>query len=102
MRRRVGHDIRSQRDLAARSGLSRDAVKAAEAGTASENTFAKLEAYLDSLDQASSSPIGVDEIEFDITGPTTAFHVVVRTSVENADLVRHQVAELMRELNKDN
>lgn len=93
--------------VAKTSGLARPTIEKAEAGTSSPDSQDRLEAYYDQLDtekgvdsrperEAPESEHG-DMIEFDITGPTTAWHVVVRAPVEQADEARRQAGELLRE-----
>jgi transcriptional regulator with XRE-family HTH domain len=49
-RRRQAHGIKSVHQFADKSGVSRDAITAAEAGTASTATYERLEAWLDRYD----------------------------------------------------
>lgn len=101
-RRREAHRL-SVMGLSAVSGVSRNTIAAAEAGGASVESLERLEACLDELDEkagidTSTPPANSAEmIEFDITGPSTAWHVVVRAPAERADEARHQAVELLRE-----
>lgn len=56
--RRLALGIKSVRELAKESGLAREAVTAAEAGTASVGTYDRLEAWLDAFEEEA----GVDEV----------------------------------------
>ncbi len=54
-RRRQAHGIKSVLQFADKSGVSRDAITAAEAGTASAATYERLEAWLDRYDVETGS-----------------------------------------------
>lgn len=99
-RRRKELHIFTISEFARRAGKTRNAVSAAESGEASPATYDELEAWLDSqipeaLQALADLP---DPIEFDVTGPTTRWHVVVRGPMERADEVRRQVSELLRDI----
>ena len=120
-RRRLAHGIRSQRAFSERTGLSRDAVKAAESGLPSttDATFDRLEAWLDeydkqtSLDTASPSvpaprhevedtdDLPRDMIEIDVIGPSTRWQVKLRGHSGDADLLRNQAEKLLRNVGSD-
>lgn len=49
--RRLALGIKSTREFAKASGISRDALTAAETGTASEGTYERAEAWLDRMEE---------------------------------------------------
>jgi transcriptional regulator with XRE-family HTH domain len=53
--RRLAHGIKSVRQLADRSGVSREAITAAEAGQASAQTYERLEAWFDAFEEETGS-----------------------------------------------
>ena len=90
-------------DFARRVGKSRNTIRAAEEGRASESTYLELEAWLDVESRRQNAGLvpredGVDRIEFDISGPSTEWHFTVSGPIEEAELVRLQARELMRDL----
>lgn len=90
-------------DFARRVGKSRNTIRAAEEGRASESTYLELEAWLDvesARQNAGLVPRGedIDRIEFDISGPSTEWHFTVSGPIEEAELVRLQARDLMRDL----
>lgn len=123
-RRRALHGINSVRELAKRTGLSRDAITAAEGGAASINTYLRLEAWLDEFDQqtglstrestdpSASVPaprrevedaddLPRDIIEIDVIGPSTRWQVKLRGHSGDADLLRNQAEKLLRNVGSD-
>lgn len=121
-RRRALHGINSVRELAKRTGLSRDAITAAEGGAASINTYLRLEAWLDEFDQqtglstvdGTSTPVPAprsavedaddlprDMIEIDVIGPSTRWQVKLRGHSGDADLLRNQAEKLLRNVGSD-
>lgn len=96
--RRQALGIRSVREFSSRAGVSREAVKAAEQDSASPGTYRKLEAWLSEQEGPGAEPAVGDQIEFDVTGPRTEWHLIVRGPAEIADSLRRQVVELLREV----
>ena len=103
--RRMRHGIRHISEAADLADMDRKTVARAEVGQASSASIEALEAFYDRLDaekgvdsrEELGAPADQQElIEFDIEGPTTAWHVVVRGPMESADEVRRQAAELLR------
>lgn len=100
--RRMAHGIKSLREFAERSGVSREAITAAEGGSASQATYERLEAWLDRFEHE----VGADDhehdhdddqVEFQISGN---FGVNVTIKGPVADLTRLEVAaaHLLREI----
>ena len=90
-------------EFARRVGKSRNTIRAAEEGRASESTYLELEAWLDVESRRQNAGLtlkeeGVDRIEFDISGPSTEWHFTVSGPIEEAEQVRLQARELMRDL----
>lgn len=97
--RRTALGIYSVAEFARRTGKSRDTLSAAEAGRASEPTYLELERWLEEAErQAPAAEIDGHSIRFEVTGPTTKWQVRITGPVEEADALRHQVAELIREI----
>lgn len=97
-KRRTALGLYSISAFARRTGKNRDTIAAAEAGRASDATYAELEAWLDSHEDDGPDD---ERVEFEITGPRTDWHVVVRGPAEKADELRRQVVELLREVEED-
>jgi hypothetical protein len=90
-------------DFARRTGKSRNTIRAAEEGRASESTYLELEAWLDVESARQNAGLvsrgeDVDRIEFDISGPSTEWRFTVSGPIEEAEQVRLQARELMRDL----
>ena len=90
-------------EFARRVGKSRNTIRAAEEGRAAESTYLELEAWLDVESRRQNAGLtlreeDVDRIEFDISGPSTEWHFTVSGPIEEAELVRLQARELMRDL----
>ena len=102
-RRRKRHDIHSVQEFARRTELDRKTIYRIEDGQASEPTYDKIEQWLDDLDRTTGvdsrqeAPPPAPEIKFDVTGPRTAWHVVVSGPPQMADELRRQVTELLRD-----
>lgn len=97
-RRRTALGLYSISAFARRVGKNRDTIAAAEAGRASDATYAELEAWLDDHEADGEDD---SRVEFEVTGPRTDWHVVVRGPAERADELRRQVVELLREVEVD-
>lgn len=96
-RRRLAHGIKSARQFADRAGVSRNAVTAAEAGTASEGTLERLEAWLDNFDVETGNDEPEDDyIEFRISG-----NFGVSATVKGPIANRLEVEESARRLIRD-
>lgn len=111
VRRRKAHEIPSVRQLSEITGIARGTLTRVEAGIGTEESTRRVEGFLDRLDRErgmdtarpdSALPVpdteGQDMIEFDITGPRTEWHAVVRGPAEIADELRRQAVELLREI----
>lgn len=100
--RRMAHGIKSLREFAERSGVSRDAVTAAETGSASQATYERLEAWLDRFEHevGADDHHEDDQVEFKISG-NFGVNVTIRGPV--ADLTRLEVAaaHLLREIQSE-
>lgn len=62
-RRRLQQGFRSVRQLSGQSGLGREAIRAAEAGTAREDTYQRLEAFLDDWEHEVGEDIPVRPLD---------------------------------------
>lgn len=128
-RRRLAHGIRSVRDFAERTGLSRDAITGAEKGSSktTEVTYERLEAWLDdydhktqldtrasdagevvppgavpSTDASTDLSMAPDVVEVEVEGPSTKWRVRFRGHADEADSLREQAQKLLRDMDSDN
>lgn len=96
--RRIGLGIKSVREFAERSGVSREAVTAAEHGTASGGTYDRLEAWLDRAERENvARNTGGDQVEFRLSG-SFGVDVVVRGPVTDMAELESTVTRLIREM----
>ncbi|HEX6684342.1 MAG TPA: hypothetical protein VF062_16180 [Candidatus Limnocylindrales bacterium] len=97
-RRRLGLGIKSVREFAERSGVSREAVTAAENGTASNRTYGRLEAWLNRAEHADSAGAADQgQVEFRVSGGL-GVDVVVRGPVADLAELEASVTRLIREV----
>ena len=97
-RRRLGLGIKSVREFAERSGVSREAVTAAENGTASNRTYGRLEAWLSRAEHAEAAEARDEaQVEFRVSGGL-GVDVVVRGPVADLDQLEASVTRLIREV----
>ena len=111
-RRRLAHGIRSVREFAERTTLSREAVTKAEQGTASEGTYQRLEAWLDAFDEEISQDmpdvqiqqLGTnpesDVVEFTVEG-NFGVRAVVKGPVRDIDALREAVSRIIEGMSTD-
>lgn len=103
--RRAALGIRTHAEFSRRTGMSRATLASAEAGAASPNTYARLDLWLS--EQEGDRPHEIDtpppmldidnQISFEVSGPATEWHVKVSGPREEADELRRQVVELLKE-----
>lgn len=97
-RRRIGLGLKSVREFAERSGVSREAVTAAERGEASGRTYERLEAWLDRAEREAREARGDDgQVEFRLRGDS-GIDVVVRGPVGDMPELEATVTRLIREM----
>jgi transcriptional regulator with XRE-family HTH domain len=97
-RRRMHLGIKSVREFAERSGVSREAVTAAEHGSASRSTYDRLEAWLDHAEQGEAAARrGDHQVEFRVTG-SLGVDVVVRGPVSDLPELESLVTRLIHQL----
>lgn len=111
-RRRVADGIKSVREFVEatkRLGMpvSREAITAAEAGEASDNTYARLEAFLDRWEEETShdrdeeiAPAAPNLVKFRVHG-NFGVDVVVEGPVEDADELERVVERLIRGMQRN-
>jgi hypothetical protein len=96
----------SDRDWHATTGIDRKTLRRAIANGSNASTYTAIEAWLDKLEARNAgAPVAIpaqaksseDLIEFDISGDF-GVHVVVKGPVRDADVLRRQAAELIREI----
>lgn len=94
--RRLRRGLKSVRAFAEASGVSRDAVTAAEEGTASTGTYERLEAWLDAFDEETGNdePEPGGKVSFSVKG-NFGVAVTVEGPVENLDELEEVVARLI-------
>ena len=106
-KKRLALGLSSEREFMAASGVDRTTIGRAEEGKASPGTYDRLEAFLDKLDERMSSER--EEMgEAVAEGAPSTFSLTVRIGAldwsatgsgakEDAELIRQQLAELMKE-----
>jgi len=97
--RRIARGIKSVRKFAEVTGVSRDAVTAAEEGTASAGTYERLEAWLDSFDEETGHDVAEPPgpVRFRLSG-NFGVEVVVEGPVENIAELEASVARLIQRM----
>jgi transcriptional regulator with XRE-family HTH domain len=104
-RRRLAHGIRSVREFAEESGVSRNAVTAAEEGRGSEGTYQRLEAWLDAFDHETGSDApaqdssAVEQMTFIVEGDF-GVKVTVSGPVSDREALEASVANIIRSIRK--
>lgn len=98
-KRRLEHGIKSVRKFAEQTGVSREAITAAEEGSASDATYERLESWLDGFDEETGSDdvIRDDAVEFRLSG-NFGVDVVVKGPVANLSELERSVGNLLREM----
>lgn len=101
-RRRLAHGLRSVREFAERTGLSREAVTKAEAGTASEGTYQRLESWLDAFDEEvgddtrqPDAPLSNQLVTFEVEGLYGVGKFTVAGPPDEADANEERFARLL-------
>lgn len=116
-RRRVALGIRSVNEFQKLTGVSRNAITGAEEGRGSENTYVRLETWLDQREEESgyepgevlrvaetreAGQVGEPEvIEFEVEGPSSRWRVHAKASKGNADEAIDALAKLIHQLRED-
>jgi len=101
-RRRLDLEIRSVRELQQRSGISREAITSAEAGTASPATYERLDAWFARHESgAAPRPAGSAQVEFEVHGGD-GVRVVVRGPLSEVQELERSVARIVRDLRRLN
>lgn len=104
-RRRLEHGIDSLREFAEQTGVSRNAITSAEAGTASESTYDRLEVWLDRFDARTGGPadeptqLRPETVTFRLSGNFGA-EVTVEGPVSNLAELEESVARLLDKLGR--
>lgn len=99
-RRRLSHAIRSVRELQHRSGISREAITSAEAGTASLATYERLDAWFDRQEALSGTGrSSTSQIEFEVQSDK-GLRVVVRGLIADAEELERSVARIVRDIRR--
>jgi transcriptional regulator with XRE-family HTH domain len=97
-RRRLSNGIKSVRELQQRSGISREAITSAEAGTASAATYERLDAWFTRYEQAiGSADHSNAQVEFEVLSDE-GVRVVVRGLISDAEELERSVARIIRNL----
>lgn len=100
-KRRLAHGIRSIHAFNRATKVSREAITAAENGTASDDTYDRLEAWLDrfetEISDESVTEAAAAMIEFEVSGDF-GVRVVVRGPISDADAVERSAAQLVRDI----
>jgi transcriptional regulator with XRE-family HTH domain len=95
--RRLRHGIKSLREFAEKSGISREAVTAAENGTASDATYERIHAWFDRFEEevGDDGPSEPGVVEFRIAG-NFGVDVIVKGPVSNIAELEAAVERLIR------
>ena len=99
-RRRLAAGIKSVRELQQRSGISREAITSAEAGTASAATYERLDAWLSRQEQSVATLPSSALIEFEVQNDE-GIRIVVRGPLSDAEMLERSVARIVRDLRHD-
>lgn len=97
-RRRLHHGIKSLREFSEKTGVSREALTAAESDEASEATYERLEAWLDRFEEEIedvNADRESDVIEFRIAG-NFGVDVVVKGPASRLEEIEVAVEKLVR------
>ena len=97
--RRMRRGIKSRRAFADATGVSREAITAAEEGRASEGTYDRLEAWLDAFDAETGNdvPEAPGPVRFRLSG-NFGVEVIVEGPVENITELEASVERLIRHM----
>ena len=95
--RRLRHGIKSLREFADKSGISREAVTAAENGTASDATYERIHAWFDRFEEevGDDGPSESGVVEFRIAG-NFGVDVIVKGPVANIAELEAAVQRLIQ------
>jgi transcriptional regulator with XRE-family HTH domain len=101
-RRRLAHGIRSVREFSDASGVSRNAVTAAEEGRGSEGTYQRLEAWLDAFDHETGADVpavesSAEQMEIVVEGDL-GVRVTVKGPISDREALVDSVAKIMRSI----
>lgn len=96
--RRLALGIKSLREFHEKTGVSREAITAAEAGEASRSTYERLETWLDSFDEETGGAADTEGqyVEFTLHGLYGARDVTVKGPVANMAELEQMVNRLLR------
>lgn len=97
-RRRLRHGIKSLREFAEKSGISREALTAAENGTASDGTYERIDAWFDRFEEEVGDDSAADEpgiVEFRIAG-NFGVDVIVKGPTSHLSELEAAVERLIR------
>lgn len=97
-RRRLALGIKSVNEFAKATGIDRGAVTRAEAGTASEGTLDRLEAWLDDFEKETGEDEPGEPLRITMRGVYGIEEIVVEGPVDHPDELVASVARLMDEL----
>jgi hypothetical protein len=95
-RRRLACGIKSVRELQQRSGISREAITSAEAGTASAATYERLDAWF-ARQEAAGPDSHSSLVEFEVHSDA-GVRVVVRGPISDAEELERSVARIIRSI----
>jgi hypothetical protein len=96
-RRRLACGIKSVRELQQRSGISREAITSAEAGTASAATYERLDAWFDRYEKATAADPTSALVEFEVHSDA-GVRVVVRGPIAETEELERSVARIIRSI----
>ena len=99
-RRRLAAGIKSVRELQHRSGISREAITSAEAGTASTATYERLDAWFARQERSTAAAQASALVEYEVQADE-GIRIVVRGPLSDAQELERSVARIVRELRLD-
>ena len=97
-RRRLAAGIKSLREFADATGVSRNAITAAEDGHGSKATYERLEAWLDRFDEETGADEpSFEQIEFTVEGDF-GVKVTVKGPIKDRAALEDSVANIIRSI----
>lgn len=96
-RRRMALGIRSVREMAIRSGVSRGAASAAEHGEGSAGTYERLESWLASQEGGTTDSVSLEQIEFTVEGDF-GVKVTVKGPITDRSALEDSVTKIIRSI----
>lgn len=97
-RRRLAVGIKSLREFSEATGVSRNAITAAEDGHGSTATYERLEAWLGRFDEEIGNDEPADVEQMEVTVDSEGVRVTVKAPVTDPEALRSSVVSLWRSI----